>query len=126
MRIDGDTMGRIFQSEFGGSAVRHFESLTDYASFVVTLPGKAQEVRFRCSGEELRQETEALDRMRTTKHDAAIASLSVLCRMGDKLGLPPLLDEPIENAHRGDIAQAIFEHIKRMLDNDEYGIANRP
>lgn len=126
MRIDGKTMEGIFRSEFGEAAVRHFEKLMEYVSFVAALPGKAQAVQFRCSGDELRQETEALDRARTIKHDAAIASLSILGRMGERLGLSPLFDMPIETVDRGDIAQAIFEFVKYLLDNDEYGIVNNP
>ena len=69
--------------------------------------------------ETFREEYPAMDRVRTTCHNAVIANVSILNRLAEQVGLPPVYDGTVseERPFRTELADAILAFAADVITN---------
>lgn len=69
--------------------------------------------------DEYRDQCMALDRKRTVHHNSVIANVSILNRMAQNAGLPPIYDGVVSEEHpyRREVADAVFAFIEGIINN---------
>lgn len=90
-------------------------SMADYVSTVVAMDSALQVARFRMEGEEYRDYIQALDRRRTSAHDAMISRVSSANRICGMVGCTKLFDGDINDRYA--VADFAGEVIKEIFDN---------
>lgn len=108
--------------DYSKRACEYVASVFEYAECVIGYRAKIDSARtLRDPGDPgaMQSEIESIDTERTHKHNRAISSLAILNRMADKAGLPPVYCGDIEADSRKDVAHAIFQFSKVLLDADD-------
>lgn len=69
--------------------------------------------------ESFREEYPAMHRVRTTCHNAVIANVSILNRLADQAGLPPVYDGTVseKRPYRTELADAILALVADVITN---------
>ena len=69
--------------------------------------------------ETFREEYPAMDRVRTTCHNAVIANVSIMNRLTEQAGLPPVYDGIVseERPYRTELADAILAFVADVITN---------
>ena len=69
--------------------------------------------------ETFREEYPAMDRVRTTCHNSVIANVSIMNRLAEQAGLPPVYDGIVseERPYRTELADAILAFVADVITN---------
>ena len=70
-------------------------------------------------GDEFREIRALADKTRTIHHNSVISNVSILNRLADRNGLPPVYDGNVSESqpYRRQVANAVFEYIEDIINN---------
>lgn len=121
MTISTKNILAVMETPLGERAMKAYDTVLAYPDTIERMEAQARLISFKYDGEEFRDAMERLDTNRRSKHDAAMASLSMMNRICEKEGIEPVTD-PVDfsHLHRSEVGDAICEHVKEVLDNDRY------
>lgn len=121
--INRKSIDTLLKNEvFCNKTQEQLSKLYEYANIVMNNNSKKKALfttRKTFDTKEFQEQIESIDSQRTSKHNAAMASLSILNNLAEKLDIDSVYEGEIDEFYRGEVARAIFEFCKECLDFDE-------
>ena len=95
-------------------ALRSFE---DYHNSIYTMEIRKQLLAGTADPLQYQEEIREMDRRRTANHNAVISNISMLNRLAEQAGLPPVYDGVISRDHpyRRQIADAVLDYVREII-----------
>ena len=95
-------------------ALRSFE---DYHNSIYTMEIRKQLLAGTADPLQYQEEVKEMDRRRTANHNAVISNISMLNRLAEQAGLPPVYNGVISRDHpyRRQIADAVLDYVREII-----------
>lgn len=95
-------------------ALRSFE---EYHTAIYSMEIRKRMLSGTVEVQQVQEEVGNMDQQRTSRHDAVIANISVLNRLAEQSGLPPVYDGVIsrDQPYRRQIADAVLNYVRDII-----------
>ena len=92
-------------------------SFEEYHSAIYSMEIRKQLLAGTADVLQYQEEIGEMDRRRTLRHNAVISNISMLNRLADQAGLPPVYDGVISGAqpYRRQIADAVLDYVREVI-----------
>ena len=92
-------------------------SFEEYHTAIYSMETRRMFITGAADVRQFQEEISGMDRIRTGRHNAVLADLSMLNRLAAQLGLPPIYDGIIseEQPYRRQAADAVLEYVRRII-----------
>lgn len=97
-------------------------AFTEYVSHVAWMETRMQRLNIEgVRGEEWRDQVQALDEHRRSKHEVAMSAINQLNRMCKAEGLEPFYEKPVDDEHRNEVGDAIGQIVNEYFEGRVVG-----
>ena len=94
-----------------------FDSFEAYHAAIYSMETRKKILIHTADTQNYQEEITAMDRKRTACHNAVLANVSMLNRMADMAGLPPVYEGVIseDQPYRRQVADAVLEYVHKIV-----------
>ena len=94
-----------------------FLSFEEYHTAIYSMEIRKKILSGAADAAQYREEISGMDRTRTNRHNAVLANVSMLNRMAEQAGLPPVYDGIVseERPYRRQVADAVLAYVRDVI-----------